>query len=156
MRATRARQGRANGLTACAPRSIGARYTANPRFPAESIMMLPASAQLVRRTTLIIVGLMLFRLVAAATTPLTFDEAYYWTWSRNLAGGFYDHPPAVAMVIGLGTLIAGDTELGVAGFNSAGAADELGSLSHRGDIVREPDVGLDRGDPAERDDDGVV
>ena len=49
---------------------------------------------------------MLIRLVAAAYTPLTFDEAYYWTWSKNLAGGFYDHPPAVAMVVHAGTLIA--------------------------------------------------
>jgi 4-amino-4-deoxy-L-arabinose transferase-like glycosyltransferase len=56
---------------------------------------------------------MLIRLVAAALTPLTFDEAYYWTWSKNLAGGFYDHPPMVAIVIRAGTLIAGDTELGV-------------------------------------------
>ena len=42
-------------------------------------------AQLARRTALIIIGLMLVRLVAAAYTPLTFDEAYYWTWSKNLA-----------------------------------------------------------------------
>jgi 4-amino-4-deoxy-L-arabinose transferase-like glycosyltransferase len=34
-------------------------------------------------------------------------------WSKYLAGGYYDHPPAVAAVIRLGTLIAGDTELGV-------------------------------------------
>jgi hypothetical protein len=69
--------------------------------------------QLAWRTALIIIGLMLFRLVGAACTPLTFDEAYYWTWSKNLAGGFYDHPPMVAMVIRAGTLIAGDTQLGV-------------------------------------------
>jgi hypothetical protein len=43
----------------------------------------------------------------------TFDEAYYWMWSKHLAGGYYDHPPMVAVVIRLGTLIAGDTELGV-------------------------------------------
>jgi 4-amino-4-deoxy-L-arabinose transferase-like glycosyltransferase len=30
-----------------------------------------------------------------------------------LAGGYYDHPPMVAVVIRLGTLIAGDTEFGV-------------------------------------------
>ena len=53
------------------------------------------------------------RLVAAAWTPLTFDEAYYWIWSKNLAFGYYDHPPDVALVIRLGTMIAGDTELGV-------------------------------------------
>src|SRR5207253_2956979 len=46
-------------------------------------------------------------------TPLTFDEAYYWTWSKHLAGGYYDHPRMVALVIRLGTPISGDTELGV-------------------------------------------
>ena len=70
-------------------------------------------ASLARWTALIIVGTILIRLVAAALTPLTFDEAYYWTWSKNLAGGFYDHPPMVALVIRAGTLIAGDTQLGV-------------------------------------------
>jgi 4-amino-4-deoxy-L-arabinose transferase-like glycosyltransferase len=34
-------------------------------------------------------------------------------WSKHLAGGYYDHPPGVALVIRLGTMIAGDTELGV-------------------------------------------
>src|SRR5262249_31157859 len=48
-----------------------------------------------------------------AFTPITFDEAYYWMWSQHLAGGYYDHPPMVAVVIRAGTLIAGDTELGV-------------------------------------------
>ena len=47
------------------------------------------------------------RLIAAAWTPLTFDEAYYWTWSKHLAGGYYDHPPMVALVIRFGTMIAG-------------------------------------------------
>ena len=56
---------------------------------------------------------MALRLVAAAFTPITFDEAYYWMWSKHLAGGYYDHPPMVAVVIRLGTLIAGDTEFGV-------------------------------------------
>jgi 4-amino-4-deoxy-L-arabinose transferase-like glycosyltransferase len=55
----------------------------------------------------------LLRLIGAALTPITFDEAYYWIWSKHLAGGFYDHPPGVAFVIRLGTMIAGDTELGV-------------------------------------------
>ena len=56
---------------------------------------------------------MVLRLVAAAVTPLTFDEAYYWMWSKSLAGGYYDHPPMVAYVIRAGTTIAGDTEFGV-------------------------------------------
>src|SRR5436190_21148512 len=70
-------------------------------------------ARLVLNTVLIVVALVVLRLVAAAWTPLTFDEAYYWMWSKHLAGGYYDHPPMVAYVIRAGTIIAGDTELGV-------------------------------------------
>jgi len=70
-------------------------------------------ARLVRNTVLTILALVALRLVAAAFTPLTFDEAYYWMWSKHLAGGYYDHPPMVAFVIRLGTMTAGDTELGV-------------------------------------------
>jgi hypothetical protein len=69
--------------------------------------------RLARNTALTVLALVLLRLVAAACTPLTFDEAYYWMWSKHLAGGYYDHPPGVAVVIRLGTMIAGDTELGV-------------------------------------------
>jgi hypothetical protein len=69
--------------------------------------------RLVRNTVLGILALVALRLAAAAWTPLTFDEAYYWMWSKHLAGGYYDHPPMVAAVIRLGTMIAGDTELGV-------------------------------------------
>jgi len=72
-----------------------------------------ADARIVRNTALVIVALIVLRLVAAAFTPITFDEAYYWMWSKNLAGGYYDHPPMVAYVIRAGTMIAGDTELGV-------------------------------------------
>jgi hypothetical protein len=75
--------------------------------------MNPNEARLVRNTALTVVALVLLRLVGAAWTPLTFDEAYYWIWSKNLAFGYYDHPPGVALVIRLGTMIAGDTELGV-------------------------------------------
>jgi 4-amino-4-deoxy-L-arabinose transferase-like glycosyltransferase len=75
--------------------------------------MISAEAKLTRGAALTVTALVLLRLVAAAFTPLTFDEAYYWTWSKHLAGGYYDHPPMVAMVIRLGTMIAGDTEFGV-------------------------------------------
>src|SRR5271169_1352899 len=70
-------------------------------------------ARLIRNTAVTILALVALRLVAAAWTPLTFDEAYYWMWSKHLAFGYYDHPPAVAVVIRLGTMIAGDTGLGV-------------------------------------------
>jgi hypothetical protein len=75
--------------------------------------MTPNDLRLVRNTAVTILALVALRLVAAAWTPLTFDEAYYWMWSKHLAGGYYDHPPGVAAVIRLGTMLAGDTELGV-------------------------------------------
>jgi Dolichyl-phosphate-mannose-protein mannosyltransferase len=75
--------------------------------------MNPNESRLVFNTVLTVGAMIVLRLAAAAWTPLTFDEAYYWMWSKNLAGGYYDHPPMVALVIRLGTRIAGDTELGV-------------------------------------------
>src|SRR6185295_16168384 len=53
------------------------------------------------------------RLVVAALVPLHPDEAYYWEWSRHLAAGYFDHPPAIAWFIRGGTLLLGDTPLGV-------------------------------------------
>lgn len=75
--------------------------------------MTEASRRAIVGTALLVTGMIALRLVAAAITPLTFDEAYYWTWSRNLALSYFDHPPMVALVIRLGTMIAGDTEFGV-------------------------------------------
>jgi 4-amino-4-deoxy-L-arabinose transferase-like glycosyltransferase len=75
--------------------------------------MNPNEARVALHTGLAILGLVALRLIAAAFTPITFDEAYYWMWSKHLAGGYYDHPPGVAVVIRLGTMIAGDTEFGV-------------------------------------------
>lgn len=48
----------------------------------------------------------------AAFTNLDPDEAYYWMYSKSLAWGYFDHPPAIATLIKLGyTLIP--NELGV-------------------------------------------
>jgi 4-amino-4-deoxy-L-arabinose transferase-like glycosyltransferase len=53
------------------------------------------------------------RAVMSAILPLSADEAYYWLWSRHLAAGYYDHPPAVAWLIAAGTTLLGDTAIGV-------------------------------------------
>ncbi|HEU4994607.1 MAG TPA: glycosyltransferase family 39 protein [Gemmatimonadaceae bacterium] len=53
------------------------------------------------------------RLVVAASTPLFPDEMYYWDWSRHLAPGYFDHPPMIAWLVWLGTMVAGPTPLGV-------------------------------------------
>jgi 4-amino-4-deoxy-L-arabinose transferase-like glycosyltransferase len=53
------------------------------------------------------------RLIAGALLPLSADEAYYWLWSRHLAAGYFDHPPAIAYVIRAGTALFGATPFGV-------------------------------------------
>ncbi len=72
----------------------------------------------VKRTRLIFLGLLLavsvLRVWYSTTLPLTGDEAYHWEWSRNLAGGYYDHPPMTAYVIRCTTALLGSTsEAGV-------------------------------------------
>ncbi len=54
---------------------------------------------------LLILGVTLWRLWAAATVPVTQDEAYYFHWARVLSWGYFDHPPGVAL-LGIGTLLA--------------------------------------------------
>lgn len=61
---------------------------------------------------LALLALTAVRLVVAAQTPLSPDEAYYWVWSRALAPGYLDHPPMVAGWIRLGTALVGDVPLG--------------------------------------------
>lgn len=66
-----------------------------------------------RGIVLLIAILMLVRLWAAVHTGLLFDEPYYWLWSQHLQPGYYDHPPMVALWIRLGTLLAGNSVLGI-------------------------------------------
>ncbi|WP_271587807.1 glycosyltransferase family 39 protein [Bradyrhizobium sp. CCBAU 53415] len=53
------------------------------------------------------------RIVYASAIELRTDEAYYWTWSKETALSFLDHPPGIAWLIRLSTAILGDTALGV-------------------------------------------
>jgi 4-amino-4-deoxy-L-arabinose transferase-like glycosyltransferase len=66
-----------------------------------------------RAAAAICLGAGALRMLIAATTPLFPDETYYWEWSRRLAAGYFDHPPAVAWITAAGTALAGDTPLGV-------------------------------------------
>ena len=61
----------------------------------------------------VVAALIVVRGIVAAVTPLAFDEAYYWQWSKNLAWGYYDHPPMIAFIIRAGTALFGDTSFGV-------------------------------------------
>ncbi|MEO6436161.1 MAG: glycosyltransferase family 39 protein, partial [Tepidisphaeraceae bacterium] len=64
------------------------------------------------------VGLAIFaavalRLLAMCSVPLIPEEAYYWVYSQNPQLSYFDHPPMVAWVIGAGTALFGNIELGV-------------------------------------------
>src|SRR5205814_7851837 len=54
----------------------------------------------------VVVVAALVRLAFAALIPVFPDEAYYWEWSRRLAPGYFDHPPGIALLIRIGTVIA--------------------------------------------------
>ncbi|MEM9836311.1 MAG: glycosyltransferase family 39 protein, partial [Bacteroidota bacterium] len=41
-------------------------------------------------------------MVTAAFSPIDADEAYYWMYAQQLDWGYFDHPPAVALLINLG------------------------------------------------------
>ena len=60
-----------------------------------------------------IIAIVLIRGVVAGFTPLSYDEAYYWMWTKHLASGYFDHPPLIAFVIRAGTALFGDTSVGV-------------------------------------------
>ncbi len=60
-----------------------------------------------------LLGLTAVRLLLAAVTGLSPDEAYYRVWAHALAPGYLDHPPMVALLIRAGTAVAGENALGV-------------------------------------------
>ncbi|MBL7076077.1 MAG: glycosyltransferase family 39 protein [Kiritimatiellae bacterium] len=57
------------------------------------------------------------RLWICTTFDLIGDEAYYWQWSRHLDWCYYSKGPLVAWTIRLGTLIFGNTVLGIRFFS---------------------------------------
>ncbi len=61
---------------------------------------------------IVLVIWVIINLLQAFFTDLHSDESYYWVYSENLAWGFFDHPPMVALFIKLGYLLF-QNELGV-------------------------------------------
>ena len=66
-----------------------------------------------RTLLLFVAAITCARLILAAVTPLTEDEAYYRLWASSLQFGYYDHPPMIAWWIRAGMTVAGDQPLGV-------------------------------------------
>jgi 4-amino-4-deoxy-L-arabinose transferase-like glycosyltransferase len=61
----------------------------------------------------VIAAMTALRIAYAQLMELRTDEAYYWTWSKEHALSFLDHPPMIAWLIRLSTAVFGDTLLGV-------------------------------------------
>lgn len=51
---------------------------------------------------LLLLTWLIINLIQAAFTGLAHDEAYYWMYSENLDYGYFDHPPAIALLIKTG------------------------------------------------------
>ena len=81
----------------------------------------------------LIAAMTVMRMVYAGVLDLRTDEAYYWTWSKEGALSFLDHPPMIAWFIRFGTAIFGDTALGV---RFAGIVAMLVTQLLLADIVR--------------------
>ena len=57
--------------------------------------------------------LMKLAIIVAGGFNLSFDEAYYWHWSKQLDWCYFSKGPGIALLIRATTSILGDTELGV-------------------------------------------
>ena len=62
---------------------------------------------------ILILAYVLVNLIQAIFTPIHDDEAYYWIWSQSMDWGYFDHPPAVALLVKIGSTIFGNSELGI-------------------------------------------
>jgi len=82
---------------------------------------------------MLIVAMTALRVIYAGVIDLRTDEAYYWTWSKENVLSFLDHPPMIAWFIRFGTVIFGDTNLGV---RFAGIVAMLATQLLLADIVR--------------------
>lgn len=59
----------------------------------------------------------IINLIQSYYTRLLEDEAYYWVWSKNLAFGYFDHPPLVAIWVKISSFFF-EGELGVRFFST--------------------------------------
>lgn len=61
----------------------------------------------------IFIAIFIFRIIFALNVGLIDDEAYHWSWSKNLMLSYYDHPGMIAWLNWLSTRVFGDTVLGI-------------------------------------------
>jgi dolichol-phosphate mannosyltransferase len=61
----------------------------------------------------VIVYSIALRIAYMPSPNLISEEAYYWNYAQHLDWGYLDHPPMVAWIIKLGSMVLGNTEIGV-------------------------------------------
>ena len=66
-----------------------------------------------RRVFILVAISFLIKLLCIGTNNLLVEEAYYWNYAAHLDIGYLDHPPMVAVLIKLSTLLFGLNEFGV-------------------------------------------
>lgn len=69
------------------------------------------SRRLESHLPLFLLGWLVLNVVQALFTGLDPDEAYYWLYSQDLAWGYFDHPPMVALLIRAGAWLGGELGL---------------------------------------------
>jgi 4-amino-4-deoxy-L-arabinose transferase-like glycosyltransferase len=89
---------------------LHARMPASPAARRDSLVWLAP-----RGVAALFLVWLLSRWAFDALRELVPDEAYYWVWSRHLAVSYLDHPPVIAYLIRLGTMLLGSTAFGVRG-----------------------------------------
>jgi 4-amino-4-deoxy-L-arabinose transferase-like glycosyltransferase len=94
----------------------------------------PGAAWLAQHFWLIAAALLGVRMLLGASCNLVPDEAFYWTWTRHLALGYFDHPPMIAWLMWISTRLLGNTELGV---RFPAAVLSIGSLAVLVGIARQ-------------------
>lgn len=72
-----------------------------------------SQTSMLRTQKFLILLSLLIRLIAMGSVSLIAEEAYYWNYANHLDFGYLDHPPMVAGLIKLSTLLLGSSEFGV-------------------------------------------
>ena len=66
-------------------------------------------------TLIMLAAFAIARIVMLAVSPVALhaDESQYWVWSRSFDWGYFSKPPMIAWLIGLSTMLLGDSDFAV-------------------------------------------
>ncbi len=82
------------------------------------------------RAVFLIVAVAVFRLIYNWIYPLNIsgDEAYYWSWGRQLDWGYYSKPPLIGWIMGLSRFLHMDFDAGIRTFSTLIGTCGLGMI----------------------------